>query len=165
MSTGTRAGSRTTPTSGSAGDGPIRAEPIRAVRAAAAGALALLAGACGGSNDVPSYGTATSAIEAEVSDRFSITIGENPSIGDAWQLEEEGDPDVVQLVDQEWETDDPDVVGAGGTRVFTFEAVGPGETTIVAFNCFRCDDGTPPTTEPPEGVEIEGPFSWDVAVE
>jgi predicted secreted protein len=126
----------------------------------------MLVGACGGEDEVPSYGVTNDTIETEVSDRFSITIGEDPSLGDAWQFEEEGDPDVVRLVDDEWETlaDDPETVGAGGTRTLTFEAAGPGKTTIVLFNCFRCEDGKPPAEPPPGDIEIGGPYSWTVAV-
>jgi inhibitor of cysteine peptidase len=130
-------------------------------------AVLFLAGACGGEENPPSYGVTASTIEAEVSDRFAITIDENPSLGDAWQFQKEGDPEVVELVDDEWETsaEDPETVGAGGTRTLTFEAVGPGETEIVLFNCFRCDDGKPPAEPPPGDIEIGGPYSWTVAVE
>lgn len=138
----------------------------RILLAVAAVSLAWLAGGCD-EDEVPSYGVTTSRIEAGESDRFAITIDENPSLGDAWQFRKEGDPGVVRLVDDEWETlaDDPETVGAGGTRTLTFEAVGPGETEIVLFNCFRCDDGKPPAEPPPEDIEIGGPYSWTVAID
>lgn len=139
---------------------------VRIVIAAAVVALAGLAGACD-DDEMPSYGVTADRIEAGVSDRFAITLDEDPSLGDAWQFRREADPDVVRLVDDEWQTlaDDPETVGAGGTRTLTFEAVGPGETEIVLFNCFRCDDGRPPAEPPPGDIQIGGPYSWSVAVE
>lgn len=130
-------------------------------------AVLILAGACGGQEEVPTYGVTAKTIEAEASDRFAITVDKNPSLGDAWQFKREVDPEVIRLVDDEWQTyaDDPETVGAGGTRTLTFEAVGPGETEILLFNCFRCDDGKPPAEPPPGDIEIGGPYSWTVAVE
>jgi predicted secreted protein len=143
--------------------------------------LLLLAGACG-DDDLTDYGGdgdrdvngdpvaeegETTTLDAEeteaqvaVGDTVVVELEENPSVGDQWQLREEPDGDVLDLEDESIEIED-DCDGCGGTKQFTFTAVGEGETTFVLFNCYRCSSEGEPSEEPPPPAEIE--FTVEVA--
>ena len=74
----------------------------------------------GGSFDIQAGGTIAIALEA------------NPSTGYFWELD---DPDpeaslLEQAREPNFESDDPDAVGAGGILTFTFRAVDKGEMII-----------------------------------
>ena len=93
--------------------------------------------------------------EVEVGETMQISLSENPSIGDAWQVSVPPDEEVVRIVDDFYRTDDPELVGAGGERAFELEAVGPGKTSVVIHNCFRCDDdGNTPADVADEAVDL-----------
>lgn len=62
---------------------------------------------------------------------FTVSVSENPSTGYLWELTID-DESVVKLVNSEFIYPYQDgLVGATGTRIFTFETVAPGTTTIV----------------------------------
>lgn len=83
-------------------------------------------------------------VSASVGERFTLSVEANPSVGDGWQVADTFDDAVVSFVGEEFESDDPtgQAVGAGGTVVFTFEAVGAGTTVITLENHFRGGDVT-----------------------
>ncbi|MBV6507348.1 MAG: hypothetical protein JJLCMIEE_00392 [Acidimicrobiales bacterium] len=87
-----------------------------------------------------SYGLSDDEIVVGNGDEFLIEIRENPSVGDAWQLIEDPDRAVVEFVDEEFVSDDPEATGAGGETTFTFRATGSGSTTLEMGNCYRCAD-------------------------
>lgn len=97
----------------------------------------------GGPEDGASDGDGT-AVSASVGERFTLSVEANPSVGDGWQVAGTFDDSVVSFVGEEFESDDPtgEMVGAGGTVVFTFEAVGAGTTVITLENHFRGGDVT-----------------------
>ncbi len=78
-------------------------------------------------------------MSASVGDRFTLSVEANPSVGDGWRVADTFDDSVVAFIGEDFESDDPtgEAVGAGGTVVFTFEAVGPGATVITLENLFR----------------------------
>jgi predicted secreted protein len=95
--------------------------------------------------------------EVEVTEGGAVILGmdENQSVGDLWQFAEEPDGSVLELVEEDFEIEDPDTDGGGGTAYFVFEAVGDGETTFVMENCFRCNTDGESTETPPEPAEVE----------
>lgn len=78
-------------------------------------------------------------VTAAVGDRFTLSVEANPSVGDGWRVADTFDDSVVEFVGEDFESDDPtgEAVGAGGTVVFRFEAIGPGTTVITLENHFR----------------------------
>jgi predicted secreted protein len=118
-----------------------------------AAAVALLGGiACGGAPDEPTFTRDDRVIQTQPGDRFRIALDSNPSIGDDWRVVGEPDRSIVRLVSEDFVSDQPDedVVGAGGTQLFVFEALARGTTEIEIFNCYRClaDDRPTPENEP-----------------
>lgn len=71
------------------------------------------------------------AIEMAVGARLLVSLPGNPSTGYTWEVKEGAAP-VLELVGEpEFESDNPDLVGAGGTLTLTFRAVQSGTTTLV----------------------------------
>jgi predicted secreted protein len=107
----------------------------------------MLMASCGDGTATVSL-SADGVTEAEVGDELVIELAENPSVGDAWQVTTPPDGSVARLVGDTYEADeaDPEMTGVGGTRSFTLEAIGSGETVLVVHNCYRCDaaGNTPP---------------------
>ena len=64
-----------------------------------------------------------------------INLESNPTTGFRWELSQPANKGVLALIQNEYQSDKPDkqdtpVAGAGGTEIWTFEAVSAGETTI-----------------------------------
>ncbi len=81
------------------------------------------------------YDDPDETIEVEVGLEFAIVLESNPTTGYSWQLAEPLDEDIVELVSSEFEKKTPEegegeIVGAPGEEVWTFEAIGEGETEI-----------------------------------
>jgi predicted secreted protein len=108
----------------------------------------LVLAACFSDGSAPVVISAGGVTEVEVGDELVIEVAENPSVGDAWEVTTPPDGSVARLVGDTYEADeaDPEMTGVGGTRSFTLEAVGAGETVVVVHNCYRCDTAgnTPP---------------------
>lgn len=58
-----------------------------------------------------------------------IRLEENPTTGYTWEISEI-DSRVVELQDSEYIGASETALGAGGLRIFTFEAKSPGETQV-----------------------------------
>jgi inhibitor of cysteine peptidase len=69
-------------------------------------------------------------IEAKIGEKFKIALDSNQTTGYQWELSEPLDESVVKLVGSEYISDKPITAGSGGVEVWTFEAVGEGETEI-----------------------------------
>jgi inhibitor of cysteine peptidase len=96
----------------------------------------LIAGCTGAGGDTAIDLTATddgSAIQAALGERIVISLDANPTTGYTWQVAPGLDASVVEFVSEAYQQDAAayGAVGAGGTDVLTFEAVGEGTTTIV----------------------------------
>jgi predicted secreted protein len=98
-------------------------------------------------------------VQVAVGDTVVVELEENGSIGDDWEFREEPDEGVLRFDGDDYESDDPEAAGSGGTVRFSFEAVGDGGTQFTLYNCYRCSDGEPSET-PPEPAEVE--FSVEV---
>ncbi len=96
-------------------------------------ALALLAGASGCSPQTVRLDAGGNGRMAEmaVGARLIIALPGNPSTGYTWEVKEGAAPVLELLGEPEFTSDNPALVGAGGTLTLTFRAVQPGETTLV----------------------------------
>ena len=63
-------------------------------------------------------------------EQLTIALDANPTTGFAWQLATPLDQTVVTLVNHAYQPPDDSKIGAGGTDVWTFKAIGPGSTII-----------------------------------
>jgi inhibitor of cysteine peptidase len=61
---------------------------------------------------------------------FTLTLRSNPTTGYIWQLGKPPEDGVIQFIDNQYRGDKSGLVGAGGREIWTFKAVGTGETTI-----------------------------------
>ena len=103
------------------------------------GGTAVWVAASGGGDEAPRQfdfyaSDAGKEVEVEVGSLMTVTLESNVTTGFQWQLAENSDDTVLELVGNEYE--DPqeagsEAVGAGGDEVWRFEAVGAGRTTLV----------------------------------
>ncbi|GAA3708454.1 hypothetical protein GCM10022224_087490 [Nonomuraea antimicrobica] len=124
---------------------------MRRTAAATLLGLLLVAG-CAAGSAVSDYGkvikgSADATVRAEVrpGQRFSLTVPDNPSVGDDWELVEVPDAKVASFISEEHEGES-DLPGAGGTAYFVFNGKQPGSTEIRLRNCRMCRQ-----TPAPEG--------------
>jgi inhibitor of cysteine peptidase len=129
---------------------------VPTARKAAVAALLPLTAGCGLAAGGPtSHPTADTSITAEVGDRFELAFdGENASTRSHWYVvDPKPDSSVVRSRGEDYEADDEDMIGGGGTLTFTFEATGKGTTRIVVTHCTftTCRNGTttPASASPP----------------
>jgi inhibitor of cysteine peptidase len=61
---------------------------------------------------------------------FNITLASNPTTGYHWELAAPLDEAVVKLVASEYKSPDTRMLGAGGQEIWTFRAVGRGQTVV-----------------------------------
>ncbi|HEX9124029.1 MAG TPA: protease inhibitor I42 family protein [Actinomycetota bacterium] len=95
--------------------------------------LMVLAAACSGAAEAGSSVELTAAdsgrtIHLRTSDELVVTLDSNASTGFRWMLDVEPNRDVLALVDSRYVPPETDLVGAGGTEVWTFRAAGEGTT-------------------------------------
>jgi len=97
--------------------------------------LAMLSGAVGGAVAWAKAGDNGSDEESPLADHitshvggtFEIVLDSNPTAGYSWQVEY--DETHLELVDQTFQASS-DLIGAGGTETFVFEALRDGETKV-----------------------------------
>ncbi|MBO3749157.1 protease inhibitor I42 family protein [Streptosporangiaceae bacterium NEAU-GS5] len=123
----------------------------RVKRVAALSALALIAG-CGVSSASPDVGTPfaggvgkTVEVRVTSGQRFSLSVPDNDSVGDDWEVATKPDPGVAAFVSEEY-AGDPDSKGpgSGGTGYYVYTAKNPGTTSVVLYNCWRCGPAKTP---------------------
>ncbi len=90
--------------------------------------------------------TGARTIEANVGQEFTITLESNPSTGYQWQLAKALDEGIVKLVGTKYKASETGLIGAGGTEVWTFKAVGDG-TTEISLMYMRPWESVPPLKE------------------
>ena len=74
-------------------------------------------------------------IEVPAGHLLVITLEANPTTGFRWELSEPIDEDILALIQSEYKPGEqakqnPPISGAGGTEVWTFEALTAGEATV-----------------------------------
>jgi predicted secreted protein len=122
------------------------------------GAVALLAGAvgaCGGDDgevvvDIDDTGT---VVEMSPDETLVVRLFESPSTGYTWQWVEGPDGAVLAAAGEDFEQDEPVQPGSGGTRVWRFEPVAAGETSLSMVERFLEDE-----------AEVSATFELDVVV-
>lgn len=70
------------------------------------------------------------AIEVTTGDEFKIVLDANPSTGYHWELDEDTAPDTIEFVSREYVADEPVAPGSGGSEIWTFKALSPGDVQI-----------------------------------
>lgn len=70
------------------------------------------------------------AVRVAVGERFSFVLESNVTTGYGWELSPYPDSAVVKLTGTEYREDQPGLMGAGGSEIWTFEAVGKGDVGI-----------------------------------
>ena len=61
---------------------------------------------------------------------FALTLRSNPTTGYIWQLAEPVNERIIRFTGNEYRSDKTGLMGAGGREIWTFKAVGIGETRI-----------------------------------
>lgn len=69
-------------------------------------------------------------MEVKLDQEFTITLKSNPTTGYSWKIETAPDEGVVRLVGSVFVGPQTRLVGAGGSEIWTFKAVGRGRTTV-----------------------------------
>jgi inhibitor of cysteine peptidase len=93
--------------------------------------IVLIAGCSSGkSTEVNTYTDPAQTINVNVNQEFILALESNPTTGYSWQ--ESHDTTMVDLVKDQYQAREtaPDVVGAGGTHYFTYQALKKGETNV-----------------------------------
>jgi predicted secreted protein len=67
--------------------------------------------------------------EMEVGDKLYVTLCSNPTTGFEWSYEMSGDAAITEE-DHDFEEPESDLPGAAGKEMWTFEAIGKGETVV-----------------------------------
>ena len=91
--------------------------------------------AAGLSKESPSYPELTDdgTHRLKPGQRVQVKVYENGSTGSYWHVLKPTDSTIIKIQNDEYisESDDPNIVGAGGTRIFTIEAVKIGKDSLV----------------------------------
>lgn len=91
--------------------------------------FALFLSACGGTQTLTKVDDGQT-VELKAGDTLIIELQGNPSTGFSWELFHT-DETILRLVGEPEFTQQGNMLGSGGTFTFTFEAVDPGETSLV----------------------------------
>jgi inhibitor of cysteine peptidase len=107
--------------------------------------LASVKGSKAQDSGIPSFNDPSQPIDIAVGQNFRIVLDANPTTGYQWQLSEVLDERTVILVGSEYDIPrTPGLVGAGGKQIWTFKAVGQGQTVIVLHYLRSWEKGVPP---------------------
>ena len=71
----------------------------------------------------------TQSIETKINSEFRIVLEANPTTGYQWKID--FDSQLINLVDQDYQPNSPELVGSGGLETFNFKAIETGETEII----------------------------------
>ena len=80
---------------------------------------------------LPEPSDPTQLITVQAGATFDIVVPSNPSTGYHWAIIPELDETIIQSTGQSYVAEQPILAGSGGMDVWTFQAVGAGDTTIV----------------------------------
>lgn len=82
-------------------------------------------------NPLPEPTDPTQLITVNAGETFELVLPSNSSTGYRWNIIPELDENVVQFVEQNYISGQPVIPGSGGVDVWTFRAIGAGDTTVV----------------------------------
>jgi len=101
----------------------------RIVLAVVAGGLAFAVAGCSSASGYLSEDANATEVTVKVGEELVVELPSNPTTGYAWIVAESGP--LTQVGEAEYTSEaTPDVVGAGGTETFTFEATEVGSGTL-----------------------------------
>ncbi len=90
-------------------------------------------------------GTVTSqSEELGVGEEFKVELESNPTTGYDWKMTTTPDPDILGLTQDSYDPPESSAMGAPGTRVWRFQALNAGSTTIVFEYARSWESDTPP---------------------
>ena len=69
-------------------------------------------------------------IDTQVGKEFKLVLESNPTTGYHWEVVGELDKSLVELTSRDYKAAEPQTIGSGGVDIWTFKAVGAGETTV-----------------------------------
>lgn len=94
-------------------------------------------------NNVPAKGK-VETMEVKLEQEFTITLKSNPTTGYSWQIETAPDESVVRLIGSVFVGPQTRLVGAGGSEIWTFKAVGRGRTGVRLIYVRPWEQDVPP---------------------
>lgn len=97
--------------------------------------LSLLAAGCTGRTDALTLDESASGTQVELApgEDLYISLDSNVTTGYAWSVQELDSAVLQQIGEAEYESDRPVTTGSGGRETFHFQAVAPGETTLLMY--------------------------------
>ena len=102
--------------------------------------MVLMLSGCSAKNETPDQpaelqvSDSAKQLEAAAGKEFKIILDSNPTTGYHWEIMGELDGNVVEFVSKNYKADGLQMTGSGGTDVWVFKAVAPGEATITLGN-------------------------------
>jgi len=87
--------------------------------------------------------TAGATIDVQSGEKIMLALPGNPTTGYSWEASEEPSAEILRPLPGEPYRPESSLIGAGGTFLFRYEAVGPGEVTL-NFVYHRPWERTPP---------------------
>ncbi|HSL28964.1 MAG TPA: protease inhibitor I42 family protein [Anaerolineales bacterium] len=105
-------------------------------------------------NPLPEPTDPTQLITVRAGETFDLVLTSNPSTGYRWQLVEELDPNVVELVDQVYIAQEPSAIGSGGVDAWTMRAINSGDATIM-LGYYPLDNDNEPAETIIFSIEVE----------
>ena len=93
-------------------------------------AAAAVAAGCGDGDGPQRFTNPVATMRVEQDAEFELALDENPSTGYSWRFETRPRPAQIRLRGSDFEPEEgaEERAGSGGTRVYRFDAVGPGRT-------------------------------------
>ncbi|MGC9435587.1 MAG: protease inhibitor I42 family protein [Methanomicrobiales archaeon] len=104
-------------------------KPVFIIALAAAVLLCLAAGCTGTAKTAFDESDNQKTYEIEAGSTITVSLPENPTTGYEWTAQADGP---LTIVDDEFIPPTSDLVGAGGTRVWTLQAESPGTAAFTA---------------------------------
>jgi inhibitor of cysteine peptidase len=108
-----------------------------------------------GNGAVENFSDPARPVKIPAGSEFTLTLESNRTTGYQWQLAKSPDENVVQLVGNRYEVPDTRLIGAGGREVWTFKAVGKGNTEIHLKYVRPWETDVPPVKEAVFSVVVE----------
>ncbi len=105
-------------------------------------------------NPQPEPTDPTQLITVQAGQTFDLVLTSNPSTGYRWQLVEELDPGLLELMDQNYIPQEPSAIGSGGVDVWTMRAVNSGDATIM-LGYYPPDNDNEPAETIIFSIEVE----------
>jgi predicted secreted protein len=93
----------------------------------------VLLAACGSADDeARTIGDADNGatVELKIGERLEVALSGNPTTGYNWEVQPLDTPVLQQVGERDFEPDDPDADGSGGTVTVRFDAIAAGQTAL-----------------------------------